>query len=335
MNANIVENSPTIEKNGGNMDPINSLYVYGVFDDSTKTANYSTYAQAMSTAGFNTVVLSTFHINPEGNLYNGQPGLMAGGRFNTEGKQYAELPEIFAQIKQASGGVTKLLYSVGNWAGTTDDLNAIANVMQNYPDPSDAGNPLYINIQGLRDQLYIDGIDCDFEPHDGITYDQMLPILVYFTELCYYAGVEVTYCPFTEQDTWFQALAACYAKLGQQPVIYLNLQTYGVGADPAAWITAIENYGEPLGISDPSAFVIPGYSCDGEGCDSCASSICNALTGARGENSNIRGAFVWQLGDALTCDLDATLQGWAGAVNNALNGQSCGEVGATEPEYNQ
>src|ERR1044072_1460743 len=305
------------------MDSIITLFVYGVFDDPTKAENYFTYAQAMSSSGFNTVVLSTFHIHPDGSLYNGQQGLMVNGQFNPDGQQYAELPQVFAVIK--SGDVTKLLYSVGNWAGTKDDLSALAAIMQDYPDPSDAGNPLYINIQGLKDQLYIDGIDCDFEPHDGFDYDEMLPILVYFTELCYYAGLEVTYCPYTSPETWLQALQECYSHFGQQPVSYFNLQEYG-GADPASWISQIESYGQPLGISDVPAFVIPGYSCDGGiGCTSCAESICSGLTNDRAANSGIRGAFVWQLGDALSCDdLSTARQGWAGGITNALNDRPCG-----------
>ena len=76
-----------------------SLYVYGVFDNLIRASNYAAYAKAMSTSGFNTVVLSTFHINPDGTLYNGLPGLMANGQFNSEGKQYPELPKRFPGIR--------------------------------------------------------------------------------------------------------------------------------------------------------------------------------------------------------------------------------------------
>jgi hypothetical protein len=298
-----------------------SLYVYGVFDDTSLQDNYATYAQAMSSSHFNSVVLSTFHVNPDGSLYNGLPNLMVGGKFNPDGDQYAELPAIFATIKQASGTVRQLSYSIGNAANSDDDLQAIQTVMGNYPDPADPSNPLFINIQGLSQWLHIDGIDFDFEPSP---YDPWLSTVVYFTELCHNAGLGVTYCPYTASSFWLQALQETYAYFGLQAVALLNLQVYG-GADPQAWISQIENYGQPLGIGDAAAFVIPGYSCTTDNaCTSCGTSLCQGLAAALQASPRIRGGFAWQLGAALGCqDLAATLKRWARGFNSALNNQPC------------
>jgi hypothetical protein len=298
-----------------------SLYVYGVFDDTSLQDNYAAYAEAMSSSNFNSVVLSTFHVNPDGSLYNGLPNLMVGGKFNPDGDQYAELPAIFAAIKQASGTVWQLSYSIGNASSSDDDLQAIQTVMGNYPDPADPSNPLFINLQGLSQSLHIDRIDCDFEP---TVYDPWLATVVYFTELCHNAGLGVTYCPYTSIPFWLQALHETYVSLGRQAVAQLNLQVYG-GAEPQEWISQIETYGQPLGIDDAAAFVVAGYSCSkDDACTSCGTSLCQRLAAALQANPGIRGGWAWQMGVALGCkDLAATLESWARGFHSALNNQPC------------
>ncbi|MEM7350919.1 MAG: hypothetical protein AAF657_08945 [Acidobacteriota bacterium] len=300
-------------------DQLKSLFVFGVFDNLQLSPNYSLIAQAISASGFDTVVLSTFHVHPDGTLYNGQQCLMANGQFNPCGDQFPQLPQIFAEIKQSGGAVNQLFYSIGNPAVSDQDLTAIQCIMDKYPDPANPKNPLFVNIQGLKELLHIDGIDCDFEPS---SYSTWLSALVYFTELCHNAGLKVTYNAYRNPNFWLQALQESFRHVGRQPVEYLNLQEYG-GGNPASWISDIENYGQSLGISDASAFVIPGYSC-GATCTACSGDLCNELTADRRTNPGIRGAFVWQLGDALRCsNLEATLKSWADGVQNALDGRPC------------
>jgi hypothetical protein len=71
----------------------------------------------------------------------------------------------------------------------------------------------------------------------------------------------VSYCPYNNQQFWLDCLAELYGLLQRQPVQWFYLQCYDGGADsvPLKWVDAIKTSPRPLGIRDPSAFVVPGY----------------------------------------------------------------------------
>lgn len=315
------------------------MYAYGTFgapagdDPDQQTADFKTWLTAIGQAGYNVLVMSTFHVDPHGNLFDSAP-VATDGVFNPlESSQPSkalnpQLPALLADFKATYGA--KVYYSVGNSAGTAGDMTNLETLLSGYSCVQAQSNPtspdfenLVSNLKLLGSALHIDGIDFDFEP---VAYDASQQTLVsQFTCLLHNLGFGVTYCPYRKTSFWIDAQAAAcdpeQTGSGTSKVDWWNLQCYGNGP-PTSWTKAIEEYiaahRNRLGIADPGRYVMPGYSStDGPPC-TVQQQVYAAVTATP---PTAGGGWIWQLGqfDLSSPNLESALSGYATAI---VQGQS-------------
>ena len=312
-------------------------------DPSSQANDFKNWLTAIGEAGFNFLLMSTFHVDAQGNLNDTAP-VAKDGIFNPElngpnpdpsDGLNPQLPMLLADFKSTYNA--KVYYSIGNAAGTASDMANLSSILGNYsctpgstpPDTKEYNN-LVANMKLLKSDLHIDGIDFDFEP---ATYDSAGQTLVsQFTCLCNSLGFGVTYDPYYPQTQtqmpptfWLDAQAnACdptNSGTGTQKVDWWNLQCYsgGQGNTASAWTGEIDSYQgkDRLGISDTSTFVIPGYSQDSKP-STVQQEIYESATGTPVANG---GGWIWQLGqfDLKSPNLESDLREYAQAI---INGQT-------------
>jgi hypothetical protein len=212
-----------------------AIYGNGLFNDTTPP--YEEQLQQMQASSFTTVVLWALHVHDDGDFYFNDTRAVSGGQWLLGDT----MPQLLTQLRDASQ-VTEVVMSIGPFAS---DFEAIV------ANPASAN----ANFTTLASTLSLDAIDFDYEGGDSTT------TIVEITEMVDALGLGVTYCPYTDEELWLACLAQVYQDLGRQPVRWYNLQCYdgGAGNDPVEWAQSIANYGQPLGIDDPAAFVLPGY----------------------------------------------------------------------------
>ena len=339
------------------MSPSNviGIYAYGNFgakagsDPKTQAADYKTWLDAIGNAGFNTLVMSTFHVDAEGNLNDSAP-VAANGVFNPNEKSDPKnalnphLPKLLAEFK--SNFNAKVYYSIGNWSGSAEDIANVEALLAGYSCDSGMSNPsseyqnFVANLQVLSSALHIDGIDFDFEPHGEDPYNATQQAMVsQFICLLHSLDFGVTFAPYpydeernkqwidVSQEFWLAAQAnACdpdNTGTGTSKVDWWNLQCYGggVGATANGWTTAVDDYikknGNRLGIAEAGTFVIPGYSSSTSTSSEVESAISEAVSG---NPSASGGGWIWQLGqfDLSSSTLENDLAAYANAIKSGL-----------------
>src|SRR5689334_9660029 len=277
------------------------------------------YASDLSSSDFTTGILWAMHVNASGDfIYNGGAPMISGGQLQSG---LSDLPGLLSTIK--GGTVNKLLFSIGGWTCESDFVH-IGSLINQYGIGS--ANPLYQNFQALISQLYIDGIDLDLEadsspPPYGHPYSYYTDTVVQLTQMLNGLGLEVTFCPYTASNFWLKCMAEIYQQNQQQLVNWWNLQCYagGGGNTQTQWVGYIQNYGSPLGISDPAAFVVPGYSTP-----DCPSTIESNFSNSQIMCAGIQGGFIWNYGGIVedissqTCAPNNSSQDYADAIINGI-----------------
>jgi hypothetical protein len=277
------------------------IYVYGFFD-SPKPSEWPSAQQWVDdiiASDFTHVILASFHVDTEGNLYGSAPVVTDGALASGVNPQ---LPALYQQLAAAG---KQVLYSIGNAAGSAGDLANLYTILQA------PGSPAYTNLQTnlgfVKNQMAMVGIDFDFEGPYGS--DQQWTV-TQFTNFVDDLGLIVTYCPYTFETFWVDAQNAATAA-----VSWWNLQVYG-GADPNQWATGLNG---AKGVPDPAAFLVAGYSIDGGATPSqVQASISQAATAVPG----LGGAFIWQMADIETSSGTYTVSDYAQAVINGLASES-------------
>ncbi len=316
------------------------IYAYGNFGQPAgnhpdqQAEDYKTWLDALGKAGFNVLVMSTFHVDPSGNLDDSAP-VANGGVFNPlestnpEKALNPKLPELLADFKSTFNA--KVYYSIGNWAGSNGDMANVAVLLDGYSCMSSGSKPsnsnydnFVTNLKLLKSALHIDGIDFDFEPHDtpdayGSGQQKMVS---QFTCLLHSLGFGVTYCPYTSKKFWINAQAdACDPNntgTGTSKVNWWNLQCYDGGSGNTAdgWVDVINDNSSKgrLGIADTGKFITPGYGKNSSSAGEVQQNIYNAATGSP-ESKN--GGFIWQLGDFISSpNMESALADYANAIIN-------------------
>lgn len=280
------------------------LYVYGIFDTGKQSEwpGLSVYAGQILASDFNVVVLSTFHVDALGDLFGSEP-LVISGVFNPSGKLDPNLLQYYQMI---TGAGKRLYYSIGNRSGSNMDLAMLAEILAN-PSGSAYAN-LQANLTVLKQQLSLTGIDFDFEPSGSGAYgsDQQTTV-AQFTAFCNQLGLDVTYCPYTNQQWWIDTQTSAVAAGGK--VRWWNLQCYDRGSTntPAAWLPLIQQNATAMGVADPTTFLVPGVAANG-GTQVVIATLTRFAEAAPGLN----GGFIWQLG--AMGKAGATPASFAGAV---------------------
>lgn len=264
-------------------DPVTAaLYVYGVFDGGSNWPNFPEWIENIRNSPFNAVVFSTFHVNSSGDLYGNVP-LVQEGVFNPAGGLNPQLPALYQSLAQA--GKT-LIYSIGNSAGTANDMAALQSILAN-PSGGAYAN-LRMNMEVLASELAISGIDFDFEPSNYSS--DLQAVVTQYTNFCAALDLGVTYCPYVSEQWWIEAQIAA----GPGSVAWWNLQCYGggVGNTPAGWLPSIQQNAAAMGVSDPAAFIVPGTGTS-QSPEATRELFSQWASGAPG----LKYGFIWQFGN--------------------------------------
>lgn len=252
--------------------PVNTVIYVGNFSSpypsSQQQQQYAASAADLSGSGFTTMILWNLHIDAYGNFRytNSQYPLIADGKLQ-QGYEY--LPELLASIL-GSGTINKVMFSLGGWQSEGDYVHC-AQLINQYGTGPD--NPIVRNFVALQ-EIGVSGIDFDLEAGAGLftshAYPYYLPVVVQLTNMLANLHLTVTYCPYTSPQFWVDCLSTVYAQQqidNVQPVSWMNLQCYsgGVANTHQDWVGYLENNASlgPLGISNPAAFIVPGFGVPG------------------------------------------------------------------------
>lgn len=227
-------------------------------------------------------------------IYNDYPGWPTGKRGNllvSEGKfnpgndpEIAKWPAQVARLKQNNSKVRKVLLSIGG-AGPPD-FTHIQNDLDLGRDPR-----FTQNIRALKQAVpALDGFDFDCEEF-GIEVGTFVNMGELFSGL----GLMMTFCPYTDVDTWGERMAVLQAR--GMTVSWWNLQCYAGGGsnlnDLQPWIDALSQVTGGMGASR----LVPGLPVAGVGDVSpdewqCPNQMFNTLAGWN--QPNLRGVFFWK-----------------------------------------
>lgn len=229
-----------------------AVYAEGIIYPTTNQPAVSTTLSQLQNSGFTTLILGLFHI---GRNFSIQPSQIMGDiYFNdtlviSEGR-YVGDPDWPALINSALGGtVTSLCASIGGGGGVMD-FETLQNIYQQN-DNSYVGTNLASNLKVLKQTFpAISIIDLDCEDN----YD--LPSFVAFCQLVNSLGFQLTFCPYTYQQFWTNALQQLNNS-NKGAVKWWNLQCYDGGHSnkPAQWAHAIT---EAIADFDTTAFILAG-----------------------------------------------------------------------------
>jgi hypothetical protein len=174
-------------------------------------------------AGYNTVIVWSVHVDCDGTLYLNDNKVVAGGTYC--GAFPFNLPNRLAQLRRAR---IEVIFSVG--AGGTSDFTNIGNLLNG--QPASQGNPIYDNFKALKDAMKTaDGGDIDaidFDNEDNMTADVMVNFGITLANIGY---ANVTFCPFDygDKDVWSDTMKGLVSAKGSAFVNAIHLQVYSGG----------------------------------------------------------------------------------------------------------
>jgi hypothetical protein len=237
-------------------------------------------------SGFNTLVLSSFYIRSNGDVFSGDDGrhpVIHDGRFvgdDTWRKRVAALKGQGSTINRVE------ILLEGRW------YNQVPNTfdfIRRWADTTDlAGDTLQGICKALKDALGVDGLCID----DESVYDS--PSIIRLGAVIQKLGMHMTLCPFRQVEYWKAVLDGSAATPGLIDAIYLQCYDGGSNNTPGPWVAK-------LGSDVP---LYPIFMCRGSfgactvthGSES-ADSIRVRMTRFKKEYPGMNGGAIWQLAD--------------------------------------
>lgn len=283
-------------------------------------------ATLLTTAGFDTLLLASFHTNIFGDITFNDTPIVSGGKVidNLD----PELPNYILKMK--AGKVKTVLASFGGGGcfhgqgiGFWDFL-CIKTLIQQFPDQST--NPFYNNLKVLLDYLHIDGIDIDIEVYAGgcggeafgATYLEFEPTILNIINWAKRNNTWTIAAPYEDQLFWAKLLSDAAAANGmRQPIGWYNVQNAaGNSSQGSDFINAIKAV--KSGIDDVPGFLSAGLQ------------VYKGMTPAMVYNTfksypatqGWRGGWLWNLGDLSDIKL---LPVFASAIIQGMTGGSFDE----------
>ena len=198
-------------------------------------------------AGYNTVIVWSVHVAPNGTLILNDTQFVAGGVY-----QEAEPMNLPARLAQLHKAGVEIIFSVG--AGGTCDFTSIAALLEN---PVGPGNILYDNFKALKQAMVAAGGDIDaidFDNEDNLDSGVMIKFANMLASIGY---AHVTFCPYDSQQTWYDTMKALVSSHGSSFVNAIHLQCYSGGGgnqgNVSDWVNGFKKAGG-------NALMIPGLA---------------------------------------------------------------------------
>jgi hypothetical protein len=287
-----------------NPTPIIEVFGNGLFGTNDPPTN-NRQSEQMEASRFNSVILWSVHVHPNGDLYYNETPLVTGGTFNLD----LNFMQPYVAALKAKGEVW---WGVGAYG--VDDFSNIGKLLAT-PGGTQI---LQSNFGALLKTLPADGIDLDMEE----SYDQTMrhTIVQFSLFLNNQLNTGITYCPYIDEDFWLNCLADVYEQNGNRQIIRrFNLQCYagGGGNSTKQWLSDLRSFGRPLGIVDVSSFIVPSYwvRSDDSSEKNSPSDIC-AFFSNPDIRENAGGGFLWNTSEIFESGFTAA--DYSEAVMNGL-----------------
>lgn len=276
--------------------PIVAAYAEGVvYPDPSSPGGPAKAIKAFQNSGFNTMILGLFHVDSSGSLFFNNAIIVQNGQYVGDRSWPATVQSI------TGGSVTTVCASIGG--GGVSDYTNIQQIYQTNHN-SFLGTVLANNLAAFRKlfpSISIIDIDCE-EWVNGST-------LVAFCELLAGLGFKITFCPYTNQSFWVNALASLQTS-APGAVVWWNLQCYdgGTGNQPSDWSRAI--------VAGIPGFQTDGYIVAGDWTQDSPAAVQQLLSGFASDPS-LGGGFIWTLDDMLKGG-PQTVDAYASAIIAAI-----------------
>lgn len=267
-------------------DPNVILYGRGMYpgDDSTY--------ELVRTSGFTTMMLSSFYIKGNGDVYSGDDGhqpIIHDGKYT--GKE--EWIKRVASLRR-HGSIQRIeILLEGRWynqpPNTYDFIRDWIDSSKGAPGTvagTERGSTLYGILRVIKEKIGADAICID----DESVYDSLS--IIRLGELAHRIGLHMSLCPFTKIPYWKSVLDGSSA--GVVDAVYLQCYDGGKNAVPGLWVRGL----------GPTVPVYPIFLCRG------AFSTCGVSHNSKSpeeiraqllefkkDDPGMRGAGVWQMAD--------------------------------------
>lgn len=299
------------------------IYTLSPFDTANPTpAEQKMIVQTgrlLGAAGFDTIILASMHISPEGAINYNNTTMASGGAISKD--LDPNLASVLQEMKTI-GTVKNILMSFGGGGcfsgqaiGYWDFLH-LKNLIAQFPNPAD--NPFFQNLAAILAAFPINGVDIDLEVYASASlcpggfaasYSEFTETLTTLAGWMQSQGGLTTIAPFDTFDFWADLLEQTYVN-GTQQVAWVNLQ--GGPLYPAGNADFLQYLqGKTIGVSNLDGFVSSGMQISSG--DS-ASSVQSAY--AQAGLSNAGGGWLWNFSSFQPNQSSA----FASAVRNGLQG---------------
>jgi hypothetical protein len=188
-------------------------------------------------SGFTTVILSSFYIHDDGDVYSGDSHMpiIHDGKYIGDP---AWLKRV-ASLKKRPGSVTRIeLLLEGRWynqpANTYDfigDWSDPAATVPGIVTGTDANSTLYKLSKVFKDAIGVDAVCID----DESVYNSLS--IVRYGAMLKKLGMHMTLCPFTKPDYWKTIMTG--SKKGVIDAIYLQCYDGGTNNTPGPWVKSL------------------------------------------------------------------------------------------------
>jgi len=273
---------------------------------------------AIQTAGWNSVILSLFHVDSTGNIFINDTQIITDGSYVGTADWPDELQQL---LDPQASTITTLLASFGG--GGVHDFENIQAIYENNNN-SFAGTALENNFKAFFATFpMVTLIDMDVEE----AYDEAS--FIAFCQMLIQMGFGITFCPYTSMSFWTDSLAALNQS-NPGAVKWWNLQCYdgGQGNNPQDWADAITS---AIPGFDTTGFILAGdwsrnlakpdpdpntWYWQGD----CPPAVQN-LMGSFAGQSCVGGGFIWTIDQILD---------YAAAQKEKPDPDPCGNVGLSD-----
>lgn len=201
----------------------------------------STY-NIIKSSGFNTVVLSSFYIRSNGDVYSGDDSknpIIHNGEYTGNGDWLQRI----ASLKRAPTSVKRIeILLEGRWYNQPPNTyDFISNWTGNAANKAEAGivtgtgnnSTLYKICKVFKDKLGVDAVSID----DESVYDSLS--IIKFGEVIGALRMHMTLCPFTHKKYWKAIIDG--SKAGLIDAVYLQCYDGGTHNTPAPWHDSVAN----------------------------------------------------------------------------------------------
>ena len=230
------------------------IYVSGAFTFGGQPA-----VNDLINAGYNTVIIWSVHVAPDGTVFLNDTQIVSGGVYR-EGTPM-DLPARVAKLRKAG---IEIIFSVG--AGGVCDFTSIGNLLGGQTGA--AGNVVYDNFKALKDAMKAAGGDIDaidFDNEDNLDSGVMINFANTLQSIGY---THVTFCPYSDHQVWYDTMSQLVKSYGTSFVNAIHLQCYSGGSGNqnrvSTWVTGFKNAGGKAlmipGLATNQA-VYPWYDC--------------------------------------------------------------------------